>query len=533
MIFAELPVAKAAGALLAHSQIVAGKRWAKGRVLDSADIAAATAAGIATLTVARLEPGDIGEDEAAARLAAALAGTGLAALPAAHGRANIAATADGLLQIDAATIAAANAVDEALTIGTLPPLARVTAGEIVATVKVIRYAVPGGVLAAAEAAAEAAAAAEAVTVAAPLALALAPFRSLGAALIATSLGVSSDKSVAKTIAVTRARIAGLGGTVADCPTVAHDAAALAAAIAAAPGGIVLIAGASATVDRGDVIPQAILAAGGRVERLGMPVDPGNLLCLGFVGDRAIIGLPGCARSPKRNGLDFVLERLAAGLAVTSADIAAMGVGGLLPEAERPQPRAVATPPQRCGAIILAAGRSSRMGPAHKLLEDWRSRPIVAHVADAVLAAGLPALVVLGARSADVRASLGNRPLRFVTAADHDEGLSASLRAGLAAMPADWDAALVCLGDMPRIEPELLRALAAAPGGVAVPVWQGRRGNPVRWTRAELPALMALTGDVGGKAVLAGLAPTEVDAPSDAIHDDIDTPAALAALRARD
>jgi molybdenum cofactor cytidylyltransferase len=100
----------------------------------------------------------------------------------------------------------------------------------------------------------------------------------------------------------------------------------------------LVVGASATVDRNDIIPAAIVAAGGNVERLGMPVDPGNLLVLGYIGHRAIVGLPGCARSPKRNGFDWVLERLAAGLRVDSAMIAAMGSGGLLPETARPEPR---------------------------------------------------------------------------------------------------------------------------------------------------------------------------------------------------
>jgi molybdenum cofactor cytidylyltransferase len=102
------------------------------------------------------------------------------------------------------------------------------------------------------------------------------------------------------------------------------------------------------------------------------------------------------------------------------------------------------------------------------------------------------------------------------------------------VPAGWDAALICLGDMPRIEPAVLRALAAASGEVVVPVWQGKRGNPVRWQRQHFAALSGLSGDVGGKALLSGLPapPTEIAAISDAILDDIDTPDALAALRRR-
>ena len=519
MIFSTVPLAQGEGGILAHSLLVDGSRWPKGRVLCAADIVVAAAAGLTQLTIARLAADDVGEDAAAAQLAAALVGPGLVALAAGHGRANIAATSAGVFGADAAMIAAVNGIDEALTLATLAPGSRVSAGEIVATVKIIRYAVAGPALAAA------------LLAAAPLALAA--FRPLRLAMIATTLDGTSEKGLAKTLRITRDRVESLGGTLTALPDCAHETSALAAAIAAADVDILLIIGASATVDRGDVIPAALVTAGGVVDRLGMPVDPGNLLCLGRRGMMPVIGLPGCARSPKRNGFDIVLERLVAGLVVTADDIALMGAGGLLPEAERPEPRAIAAAGP-VGAIILAAGRSSRMGGDHKLLADWRGKPLVAHVADAIAAAGLPPpLVVLGARADEVRAALAGRDVRFVMADDYAQGLSRSLRAGITAVPADWRAVLVCLGDMPRVEPQLLAALAAAPGDVALPVWAGKRGNPVRWDRRHFARLMALTGDVGGKAVLAdALVLSEVPAPSDAVLDDIDTPAALGALRAR-
>lgn len=185
-----------------------------------------------------------------------------------------------------------------------------------------------------------------------------------------------------------------------------------------------------------------------------------------------------------------------------------------------------------GAIILAAGRSTRMGDAHKLLAVWRDRPLVVHVADAVADAGLPPpVIVLGHRADDVRAALGGHAAHFVVAPDFADGLSASLRAGLAAAPAEWDAALICLGDMPRVGTATLRALAAvaSPMVVAVPVWAGRRGNPVLWGRAHFGALAAQTGDTGGKALLAGRRVVEVMADSNGVLIDVDTVEALALL----
>ncbi len=512
--------------MLAHAVLIAGERWSKGRVLSATDVAAALVAEVATVVVARIGPDDVAEDEAAATLAAAFAGSGVVVAPAAHGRANLIAAADGLLRLDPGAIDAVNAVDEGLTLGTLAPMTRVAAGEVVATVKLIPFAVPRAALAAAAAAA--------------VPLAVAPFVPHRFYLIQTVLAATSTKMLARTDAVTRARIDAIGGALdsgwAEC---AHATEALAACLAVQPGdAILLVAGASATPDRRDVIPAAIIAAGGAVERLGMPVDPGNLLCLGSLGGRAVIGLPGCARSPKRNGFDWVLERLAAGIVVTSADIAAMGVGGLLPEAKRPQPRAAVRPEGMVGAIVLAAGRSTRMGAEHKLLADAGGKPVIAHVVDRLAAVGLPPpVVVLGHRADEVRAALGDRPATYVAAPDFAAGMSQSLRAGLAAAPADWSAVIVALGDMPMVDPATYAALAAAlrdPVTVAVPTWRGKRGNPVGWGRGHWSALAAVTGDGGGKALLARVNDRLVEVPVDdpGILVDVDTPAALAALRSR-
>ena len=142
----------------------------------------------------------------------------------------------------------------------------------------------------------------------------------------------------------RGRLDRMGVPLAPRVVVRHREAELADAIKAAEGELVLILTGSATSDPLDVAPQALRQAGGHVERFGMPVDPGNLLFTGDHQGRPVIGLPGCARSPALNGADWVLERILCGAEVRSADIAAMGVGGLLKEIPtRPMPRRGGSP----------------------------------------------------------------------------------------------------------------------------------------------------------------------------------------------
>lgn len=325
MIFGELPLAQAEGAILAHGLQLGGRRYPKGHGVDAALLDAARAAGLDRLWVARLEPGDVGEAEAAAALGKALAGAGVKARAPVHGRVNLHAGHDGLLVFDAGRVAALNGRSEAIGVATLAPHAPVRAGDLVATLKVIPFAIGGGDL-------------DGLLHDAPQ-LELLPWRIPGPALLVqTVLADTSAKMMAKTAAVTRDRLSRLGWPLATADPVRHGVAPLAAALLEAAHPLVLVAGATATADRRDVIPAAIVAAGGTVARVGLPVDPGNLLVLGSLGPGAtVIGLPGCARSPKRNGLDLVLERLAAGLPVTPADIAAMGVGGLLEGSGAPLP----------------------------------------------------------------------------------------------------------------------------------------------------------------------------------------------------
>ena len=331
MRFGPVSPAEAEGAVLAHSLMLGGRKLPKGRILGTDEVAALRAAGVAAVTVARLDPGDVGEDAAAVRLARAFvpdpAGAHLTLSPPHAGRVNLHATGLGILGIDTDAVHALNRVDPALTLATLPPFARVTPGMMVATVKVIAYAVAGGALE------------EACRVAGD-AVRVHPVLLASAGLILTTTGAPNDAKLArKGEEAVAARLAALGMTLAEVVEVPHEVEAIAAALGRLTGDMALILTSAATSDLHDTAPEGLRAAGGTVARFGMPVDPGNLLFHGRLGARPVIGLPGCARSIALTGADWVLERLACGLDVSSDDISAMGVGGLLKEIPiRPEPR---------------------------------------------------------------------------------------------------------------------------------------------------------------------------------------------------
>jgi molybdenum cofactor cytidylyltransferase len=275
----------------------------------------------------------------------------------------------------------------------------------------------------------------------------------------------------------------------------------------------------------------------------MPVDPGNLLLLGELDGHPVVGLPSCARSPKVNGFDFVLQRLFAGLPVSGADIMRMGVGGLLQEIpSRPQPRDGGQAPiraPRIAALVLAAGLSSRMG-SNKLLQEWRGRPLIRWTVEAALASeARPVIVVTGNEAAKIEAALKGLDVRFAHNRDFPDGLSTSLKTGLAAVPDSADGAVVLLGDMPEVRATLIDRMIAAFSppdnrAICIAVHEQRRGNPVLWSRAFFPEIAALAGDEGAKRLFAEHEELVCEIEADGgVLRDIDTPEALAALRATD
>jgi molybdenum cofactor cytidylyltransferase len=274
----------------------------------------------------------------------------------------------------------------------------------------------------------------------------------------------------------------------------------------------------------------------------MPVDPGNLLLLGDIKGTPVIGAPGCARSPKENGFDWLLARLLAGLPVQRNDVTGLGVGGLLMEiVTRPQLREEPPAPPhelRVAGLVLAAGRSTRMGQENKLVVDLHGKPIVRHVVEAVQASkARPVIVVTGHQSEALRGALIGLDVTFAHNPDYALGLSTSLKAGLGLLPKEIEAVAVCLGDMPNVDAALIDSLIAAidPSRgalIAVPTREGRRGNPVLWSRRFFDELAKLEGDVGARALIGANSEAVVEVPveGEAAFLDVDTPEALAAAR---
>jgi molybdenum cofactor cytidylyltransferase len=330
MKFGSTPIEEAEGAVLAHGVRIDGIAFKKGDIVTGERRVALERAGVTNVVAARLEPGDVGENEAAQKLAGLLAGSHLRRSAPFTGRVNLFAEEAGLAIVEAEAIDRVNAVDEAITVATLPPYRVVAQGDMVATVKIIPFAIAGATL-------------EAALAAAPRgAVAVHSFKPMRIGVVSTTLPGLKPSTIAKTLRVLEARLKPTGARIVAQETVAHEVGALAKALGRMiDGADALIAfGASAITDRRDVIPAAIEAIGGRIERFGMPVDPGNLLLLAERHGLPIIGAPGCARSPKENGFDWVLQRVLAGVPIHDKDIRAMGLGGLLMEIpSRPQPRA--------------------------------------------------------------------------------------------------------------------------------------------------------------------------------------------------
>lgn len=537
----------AAGVMLAHSLTVGDHRFRKGHLLTAEDVMRLQVAGITGVSGARLTSNELAENPAAEQIATRLSGPNTVIRAASGGRCNLHAVKPGIVVVDADRIIRTNLVDESVAVGTLPPWTLVQKGQVIATVKIIPCGVNRETIDACH------------EILATPAMHVAELHPRRVALIITELPGLREKTLAATISVTRQRLEMLGSHLALELHCHHEPAAIESAVRQAYVAgceMILISGAAGTKDRRDLVPSAIVAAGGRIGRFGMPVEPGNMLLLAWLGDVPIpvLVLPGCARSRRLNGLDWVLQRLLADLPLTDTDFAAMGVGGLIrqkagaltePAAETLTPDGELTSPTsptvakgtqnlpRIAALVLAAGQSSRMSGTHKLLEKLDGIPLVKRAVNAALASQATSVIVVTGNAADeIEALITGPRVTVIHNPNFIQGMATSLRRGIEVLPKDCEGVLVLLADMPHIHAGHLDKLIEAytrQACIILPMHNGRRGNPVLWPRQYFLEMMQLTGDQGARNLLERHATEIVGIEIDdgAIFIDIDTPQDLA------
>lgn len=338
MTFEAVPLSQAQGKILGHN--IAGpdgrRLLRKGKPLSDEDIETLRALGRVSVYVAALEPDDVDENSAARRVAQAVRGPGLHISGVASGRANLLADEMGILRIDVERLAKINELD-GITLATVMSHFPVHAKQIVATVKIIPYAVPGSALSQVESISSGDQPIVRVDAL--------PYRSVGLTL---SGSTSLHARLVQDFSPLRERIEKLGSSVVRTDFVALDDEADESTLAKMlrlqiDSGIqmILLAGETAIMDAHDIVPRAVVRAGGQVESVGAPVDPGNLLMLAYIGEVPVVGAPGCARSRKVNIVDWILPRLLAGDRLLRKDIVELGHGGLLQDVpERGMPREV-------------------------------------------------------------------------------------------------------------------------------------------------------------------------------------------------
>lgn len=499
MIFDVRPVEEAIGCYLAHSHKVDQGRIGKGTLLDAKLAARLLENGTRQVQVAQPGPNDVHEDTAATRIASALSGAGVAKSKARTGRVNLHAVAGGLCEFNREALIAANAVNEGITVSTLDENRWVASGRMVCTIKIIPYAVDDKLIN------------KVVKILENSPVCIHEPKAHSAALIQTRLSSLNEKVLDKTRMVTLNRLNSRGISLQSESRCEHSVTPLCELIkkAVADGADwLLVVGASAISDRRDIIPVAIETAGGTVDRYGIPVDPGNLLLIGHIGKLKIIGLPGCARSARYNGLDLILDRMACQLTISNDWLSRLAIGGLLTEiADRPTPRVIASEPETVdisvGAVLLAAGSSQRAGKTNKLLFRYQGEALVLKVAQMLKQSRVSKVVaVTGFERAQVEEALRVSDVHCQHNIAHASGMASSVVSGVSGL-LETDAILVCLGDMPHITPQTINQIidkfkTTPDKSIFIPVHNGQRGNPVLFSRVFFDTLLSLEGDTGAR-----------------------------------
>lgn len=528
--------ANAIGQLIAHGQYLDDGKIQKGTILSEEDILKLQKANIKKLTCAIPEDGDVNENIAASRLASALNTSGIKTDPAATGRVNFYSKTIGLIRYDYNLVRKFNSIDEAITLALVPHNQLLANNNMAATLKIIPFFVKEETLKRAE-----------NLLSEFGGFTFHPLSPRKVWLIQTKLAGQKDRLFDITKKVTEARLKPLGADLIGETRTKHSVDEVAKAINLAKSNsaeIILISGGTAIIDRNDIIPEGIKFSGGNVDHFGLPVDPGNLLLLGHFDKTRIIGMPGCSRSPKLNGLDWILHLEMAGITLDKNELADLASGGLLMEiASRPLPRKLvghSQDRQKIAGIILAAGELSRMGSANKLLQEIDGVPMIRKVTEEMLATSLSSVsLILGHDAEIVANTVKDLPVKFIFNPEYRQGQSQSIRYAVESLNKDITDVLISLGDMPLVNAKLINQLIdnhfELPNSnsyITLPEYKSKRGNPVIWGKAFFEELKALSGDEGGRALFEAH-PTAINpylVCEDSILKDVDTEEMLNILR---
>ena len=332
MKFGAVPIEESVGAILAHKLYDAeGKMvFNKGHILVESDVAVLRQHDLETVIVTQLDSSDLHENVAAEQIGNAIAGENIQMRAPGAGRANLRAGRRGVLHINVPALELLNNIYDGITIATLREFTLVNEGEMVALVKVVPFGIPRARVIDVER----------ITESRSAILSVRPLEQKRVALIVSGTESTRDRLMNSFHTPVRNRIEGWGSTLFEPVFVRHNETDIANAIQAqTEADMILVASLSAIIDRDDVVPSALIKAGGSLTIHGVPVDPGTLLMMGYVGDVPIVGAPGCIKSPKTNVIDWILPRLLTGERLTRANFVSMGHGGLLKDIpDRPMPR---------------------------------------------------------------------------------------------------------------------------------------------------------------------------------------------------
>lgn len=315
----DISIDDSVGAILVHNIIGADGRKAlsKGRVIRAEDIATLHALGRATVYAAKLDPTDVREDDAAARLARSVSGEAVEASNPSGGRVNLYSASAGFLRVDVEGLKKFNELP-GVTLATVARFAPTAPKKMIATLKTVGLALPESVLR------------EAEKIGAVLGVAA--VKNQHVAIVLTGSENGRAKTQGTFTPPIRARVEELGAEVVSESYVAEKESEIARAIESALSAgaqLVIIAGETSIMDAEDITPRGIENAGGKIELYGAPVEPGNLVLLAYRGDIPILGAPGCVKSRETNVVDLILPRLLIGERVTRAEVNELAVGGLL------------------------------------------------------------------------------------------------------------------------------------------------------------------------------------------------------------